>query len=227
MSLVKKMVKKLRATGLPVERRILRLPRAKHIKIVSKKFRTLAYSRRFKLFIKKNKGPLVKAFRLIEEKFGGLARGAVIESSEGIRIEKAATGSYKGVHNLLTAKVTFAGKQFFVKNCRSFAANENLSWAIKADEYLKKQDYKIGGFNVRVLMPHLVYLGREKAYVVSDFFSESEVAQVCDYRGKKHRELKSVLNHLRKTVAKQELDLIDLNAFYQPATRTILLFDLM
>jgi hypothetical protein len=78
--------------------------------------KVLGYSKPFKKLVRTKKGILSRTHQLINAHFEQLSHNRPIAEEEtGIRIQKAATGTYKGGVQLLTLKVTVDGREFFVK----------------------------------------------------------------------------------------------------------------
>ena len=186
--------------------------------------RGLAYSPEFKMFAGKNKGLIFNTAKLLKEKRREIEAGHAVERN-GVRIVKAKTGQFWG-NFPLTVSIKFGGKEFFLKETEKFKAECNLFAFQRIDRFLRANDYKFSGFNVRPIKPHFVYVGeKEPAYIATDFYSEAEVEQVCSM--KRNSELEKALKKLRKKLkAEMVSDAHPGNIFYNKKTNTLLLFDL-
>lgn len=105
------------------------------------------------------------------------------------------------------------------------------------NSFLKKRDYKIGKFNVRIIKPLLIYQrkGSRKAYLVTQFYKEGQVKQVRDIRfvnsieTEEHIQVRDILSSISKQANAEHPGLTEIaphNAFFQKTTNTSLLFDL-
>jgi len=212
-------------------KRKTRVRRELRLKVVESSKRALVHSRKFKAFIKNNRGVLSQSFKIIRTHYDKLLLGK--EASEGnIKIQKASTGEYKGRQHLMILKVTAAKKEFFLKISLAGRASKIIEGIKTVEYFLKKKGHKIGGFNVRVVMPHLIYEAPDKStlqrvYFVTDFYNKDDVVQLEDMKKSQLRDnifkvFLGIKNKLESFVQDMHLN----NAFYQQSTNTILLFDL-
>ena len=207
----------------------------------------LVYSPEFKRFVGENKPVLSQAYKLVRENFERLERDEeIVDEKTGIRIVRAATGSYKGrvtyltfkILTYLTLKVTAGSKEFFVKFLSSgFEARCCLAGYKRANAFLKQRNYSFLGYNVRVIKPHLLIaksrslLRGEAVYgiLVTDFYSPGEVVQVSDFAKTQLERISGVVDDLSREMLKAGVDVSDVtpkNAFFESRTNTILLFDI-
>jgi len=204
----------------------------------------LVYSPEFKKFVGENKPVLSQAYKLILGNFERLQRREeIVDKKTGIRIVREATGSYTGSVVILTLKVTVGNKEFFVK---AFATvpevMRSLAGYRKANAFLKQENYRFGGYNVRVIKPHLIisksrpfFEGRDRehrepvrGFLVTDFYRQGEVVQVIDLANRKRDSISSVIRKLSGEMkAVRVAGVFPENAFFEPKTNTILLFDII
>ncbi|MBI2530232.1 MAG: hypothetical protein HYW05_03775 [Candidatus Diapherotrites archaeon] len=223
-----------------------------NLKAIKRKNWFLAYSPEARSFIAKNKKVLRSIYEFVhnEDNIKRLKNSAIgIDVGGGIHIGYDATGLlYRGEPSVTsTLKVSVAGKVFFVKinKTNMEKAADVLHSTQVMEKYLRKRHYKVGEFNVRVIKPMLLYEPTGgKTYVATEFYKEGDVILIydmeyhnfADYRGikgglKYGRDLR--FSELRKTIQAIRMDdenkagdVFTHNAFYQPKTNTILLFDL-
>ncbi len=215
---------KRKALPKPVNRSIERLDQ---MSIKRSRGRVLGVSPQFKKFSKKQRGFVLEAKRLIEKNFEVLKEPGKKINSNGIRIERAHTGSHEGINNYLTLKVSVAKKEFFVKIAKTISIERNIKGIEIVNKYLKKKEGKINGFKVKAIMPHLVYSKNieQKSFFVTDFFNHNEVVMVRDLKNPENFKITRVLEKIGKENA-LIYDIGPHNAFYNPKTKTILLFDI-
>ncbi len=210
-----------------------------------------AYSPEARSFIAKNRKVLRSVYEFIrnEENIKRLRNSALrLDIGNGIHIGYGATGlRYKGHKTTSTLKVSVAGKEFFVKI--GYNNRENVTTLHQGmqfmENYLRKRHYKIEEFNVRTIKPLLMYEPPEgKTYIVTEFYREGDVISVydmerynfTDYNGPKSilksredprfQRLNNAIRSIREDTGNKIGDLDIHNAFYEPKTNTILLFDL-
>ncbi|MDP6671343.1 MAG: hypothetical protein QGI60_06055 [archaeon] len=183
-------------------------------------------------FFREHKRVIIPTYRLIRENFWALVGGEVREDTKrGIKIQKAATGSYKGKRHALALNVKVHGKEFFVKVFSKGAGWKILKGIDLVDKFLSKQDYKVGEFNVEVIKPRLVYEGpeHENGFLVTDFYSEGQVTQVADLKGALGKRASKTLDWLSTAVGSATFGVTGIhpnNSFYDHKSKTILLYDL-
>jgi len=196
------------------------------LKEIRKGKRFLGYTPTFKDFVKKNKSLLLTTFKLIKENERKLINGEPIEEGK-IRIQKAATGSQKGGHRRLTLKVDVAEKEFFVKITSGGEGEGIIKDFRRMQHHLKTKNHEINKFKVYLIKPHFIYDGYgDKTYIVTDFYNAKKVIQVADIKNYKIKDkILKAINELDKQTSKS-FDLTPLNAFYQPKTKTILIYDI-
>jgi len=199
----------------------------------------LVYSPEFKRFVGENKPVLSQAYKLILGNFERLERGEeIVDKKTGIRIVREATGSYKGQMAYFNLKVTVGDKEFFVKSfTRVFEDMESLGGYRKVNAFLKQKNYRFGGYNVRVIKPHLIisksrpfFEGRTvRGFLVTDFYRQGEVIQVIDLAIREFASISSVIRELGDEMfrAVGVYNVVPINAFFEPKTNTILLFDII
>jgi len=211
----------------------------------------LVYSPEFKKFVRNNRSVLTNTYRLVWENFERLQRGKeIVDKKTGIRIVREATGSFKGTRAIFTLKVTVGNKEFFVKAfTRVSEAMGILAGYRKANAFLKQKNYRFGGYNVRVIKPHLIisksrpfFEGKPvRAFLVTDFYRQGEVIQVRDLKKREFDSISSVLYKLKSEIFREAVGVADVlfreavgvadvfpeNAFFEPKTNTILLFDIV
>lgn len=195
----------------------------------------VAYSPRFKGFVARHRGALSAVSILLSKNFSRLQEAQVVgDAPHNIRIQRAATGSYGGHTNRMTLKVSVGKKQFFLKIPEGKIARAIFEGTRMMDDYLKRRNYRVHGFNVRVIKPHLlVDRGSGNSYILTDFFGENEVILAHDLPRRSITEARvrdtidSVLNELSYAFRDKKLGEISFfNAFYRPRDKTLLLFDL-
>ncbi len=83
----------------------------------SRSGRFITYSPAFKQLAARNRGALTRAFKLVEQNLWQLRRGQVLaDERTGLRIERGATGSSRGIGSMVTLKVSLPKeKPLFVK----------------------------------------------------------------------------------------------------------------
>ncbi|MFH1545545.1 MAG: hypothetical protein ABIE23_05695 [archaeon] len=184
----------------------------------------LLYAPAFKGFISENKGILSRFSNLFREKEKEIRKGEPAKEGD-IRIQREATGEYKGIGSL-PLKVTVGRKEFFVKITVARKAEEIAEKFRAVERFLKKKAYKTEGFNVRLIKPYLLLeKNSSRAYVVTDFYHEKEVIQVLGMSGKKGERIKKAVKNMYHK-AGRKFDIDTHNAFYHEKTNTILLYDL-
>ncbi|MBU1120538.1 hypothetical protein KJ660_01555 [Candidatus Micrarchaeota archaeon] len=186
----------------------------------------LLYTTIFKEFIREHKGILSRFSKLFREKEKEIRRGEPVKEGN-IRIQREATGDYKGIAiHSLPLKVTVGRKEFFVKITVARKAEEIAEKFRAVERFLKKKAYKTEGFNVRLIKPYLLLeKNSSRAYVVTDFYHEKEVIQVLGMSGKKGERIKKAVKNMYHK-AGRKFDIDTHNAFYHEKTNTILLYDL-
>lgn len=193
--------------------------------------------------------PVYWLIRKNYKKFSNLPKGKkFFDPKTGVTIEKNQTGRYAGGNTYLGLKVDFNGKSVFVKigntdSDRCFLATK------KAQSFLNRIGNKIGGFNVQVISPNLIYadekavrpfkpneLQSEHSFIVSDFFPSKNGYLLIDFQKKIGPKNwgKFDKSPIGKALTQLNLGLegvgvVDAglhNAFFNPKTKTIYLFDL-
>jgi hypothetical protein len=189
--------------------------------------RFLAYSPEFKEFVREHKGILVPTKNFFLKNFSmleALPEGQeVVDEKTGIKVRKELTGSYKGLRKDSTFKVVAGGKEFFLK-IRFWLTSFSMAGRIqKLDSFLRKRNYKINGFNVRIIKPHLMYEGPDgTSWLVTDFYNEGKVKMVEDFN------LRTLRPKIDKVLGDIPIgsDINPGNSFYEIKTNTIWLFDI-
>jgi len=165
-----------------------------------------------------------------------------------VTLERTRTGKYAGGNTYLGLKVDFNGKSVFVKIGNTDPDRCFLA-AKTAQSFLKRNGNKVGEFNVQVIAPNLMYadesavrpfkpneLQSEHSFIVSDFFPSRNGYLLIDFQKKigpkkwgefDRSPLGKALIQLRSEL--EEVGVMDAglhNAFFNPKTKTIYLFDL-
>jgi len=182
-------------------------------------------------FIAQHGNLIIPAHRLIRRVWRTIGETPVMDEKTGITVQRAATGRYKGQLNSGTFKVTFGGRQFFVKLFRQAEGWRILRGVEKVDNLLQQSNYKLQGLKVMPIKPHIIYdRGRRSGVLVSDFFGEGEVVQVAGMpRGEKKARIKRAMEELHMKMEENSVvvsGLNEVNAFFLPAENTVLLYDL-
>ena len=108
-----------------------------------------------------------------------MKRGILISDERfGIQIVKARTGSYEGADIEVTLKVSFKGRDFFVKI--NWEDTRMLKDSVKAykilNDFLKKRRYTYHGFRFGIIQPLIIYESkRNYTYTISDFYNSGDV----------------------------------------------------
>ncbi len=180
-----------------------------------------------KEFAVEHRGVFSLARKLIQEKFRFIEGGKIVADKDcKVAVQKAWTGKEPGTKNILTMRVIAEGKELFVKIASPYWIKANISGLLLADEFLRKQGYRFGNFNVRAIMPYKAATFKGVSYLATDFFRGGEVVPVSEAKNAKEIE-KCIKDIDRELSRKGVVDAIPENAFYHPKTNTILLFDLM
>lgn len=194
--------------------------------------RISAVAPEFERFANQNSKVFSRTIELINNNFEKFLMGKKIKDTKaGISIKHDYTGVYNGDIKEITLRVTAAGRDFFVKTVKRRHAERMVYASQIADEFLKRGNYKFEGYNVKVIKPLLVYQtpigeGKVRTYVVTDFYDKSEVEQLEYYGGSDapHGAMWRLGVELDKRGVREAHSE---NAFYNPKTKTILLFDLL
>ncbi|MBI2530427.1 MAG: hypothetical protein HYW05_04775 [Candidatus Diapherotrites archaeon] len=214
----------------------------KHDPLYTRKF--VAYSPEFAEFARKNGRALMKAVNLIRNNLTELEEGGkVADRKSGIYIQKAVTRIYRGRSWFPPLAVRIGGKAFFVKwfakDLKHMADNLNA-----VERYLKEKNYAIKGFDVRILRPHLLYKGPGGNLLATDFYNRNEVKSYTLRLGERSillplpraRKIEAAITELVSGLKRRGVSIYEdeekwnvpfsVNAFYQPKTKTILLYDI-
>ncbi len=190
------------------------------------------------VFMKKYKGAVSVASRLILSNLRKLKNGGVIEK-EGFVIRAEHTGKkHAGANNELALSVSFKGKTFFVKIGRDNGPETALAYQ-KAKKFFAEINNSVQGYHVEVVPYHLLYLKsnlsseKSRGFLVSDFFSSSKVALVEDIVRIQGEETFNK-SHLGQAVRKVKYDLLKLgvvdaethNCFVDNSNKKLYFFDL-
>ncbi len=202
-----------------------------------------AYSPEFAGFFRGNRRALMKAVNIIRNNIPALENGErIVDRKARISIQKAATGLYKG-RSWLNLKVKAGGKELFVK--WHMGDLESMAKTLHSVEnYLAEKNHKIMGFNMKIIRPHLLYTGSKKRVLVTDFYNRGEVRSNVVRLGKHFillpfpnaRKIEAAVSGLVSEMKSRGINIyveeekwkipFSVNAFYQPRTRTILLYDI-
>lgn len=190
--------------------------------------RFLAYSPEFKKFVREHREILVPTLGFFREnlaKLEAMPQGQeIVDEKTGVRIKKELTGSYKGMRKDSTFKVVVGEKEFFVKIRQGISATEIMGRTQKLDSFLREKGYKINGFNVKVIKPHLMYKEPNgTSLLVTEFYNEKRVKMVYDLKGRLRKKIDTVLENI---TGHSEGDFVPVNSFYEIKTNTIWLFDI-
>lgn len=216
----------------PAHSEPLKGPKIHQMRVRKGHGRFLAYNPAIKdEFVVHNKRVLLSTYKLIHENLASLREGRLIENKKnGVKIVKAATGSYKGGFNFTTLKVQTNGREFFVKIALWIEGEKLVSAAHAADKQLKKIGHKLDGFHLQVIKSHIIYddPSTHRTFLVTEFYNPGEVVQAFDLKGEELNKVSASLEKLKKNMAKIGIRGIGIrNAFYHQESNTILLFDLL
>ncbi|MBN1941464.1 MAG: hypothetical protein JW772_04760 [Candidatus Diapherotrites archaeon] len=192
--------------------------------------RLLAYAPGFKALLSGYKGTFLRSYELIRKEWGTLQQMKIVsDNATGIHIKKERTGSYRGQLHTDTFRVTAHGKDFFVKRVTKKELAQMLEAYDKASQALKKMKRAVHGFRVHLVKPIVAYETAQPArtFVVTEFYPEGKVKLVWDLRAKEIKVVEAVKELDRKMKQEGILDANEFNTFYNPKTRTILLFDVL
>jgi hypothetical protein len=187
-------------------------------------------------FMQKYGDKISVASQLILSNMKKLKEGQVVEKY-GFVMKAARTGEYAGRNTELSLCVSFKGKTFFVK----IGEQTNKSAAIaykKAKEFLAINN-RFNGYTVELVPYHLLYSNsrssnlKKRGFLVSDFFSSSEVSLGLDIR-KLEGDEKFHKSHLGKAIRSvreglNNLGVFDVgshNCFVSKSEKKIYFFDL-
>jgi len=192
--------------------------------------RLLATSLKAKRLVERNRGTLLNSYRLIRDHFKELEKGKHVEA-EGISIERAATGKFKGKKNIFTLLVKTREFEFFVKVFEPRAEVDIIRGLNVLEHHLRQTHYKVEGVNMVSIKPLLLYedLVGKRSFLVTRFLKESEVEQVSNMKksNKKSKISKALLRLRLKMDALHDVwEVADVNAFYHRETDTVYLFDI-
>ncbi|MCX6801456.1 MAG: hypothetical protein NTZ73_04680 [Candidatus Diapherotrites archaeon] len=214
-------------------------------------FAYLAYSPEFKRFVGRNRRVLIPTYKLIEDNLKLLNSGKpVVDRKSGITIQKARTGGrgtgWKTWHGTIRLKVTFRGKEFFVKRTNAEDAEMWLHAIGPVEKYLAVHHNRISGFNIRLLKPHLIYekelsdrevrvrknifVDDNPLWMVTDFLKKGEFVYFGDYSRKYKKQIEVIdkLNDLlHKKTRGRVGDIRGENCAYHPKSNTIFLLDIV
>ena len=192
--------------------------------------RFLYLAPKFATYFMRNKKVLRAVYRVISNdvELEKLRLGVPFEGHD-FRISNETTGSFKGIWHIAALKVSFARKNFFVKIMWGRKAEDALKGMRIVEDFLKRKKHSINNFNVHVIPAIMLYdeAVSFKSYLVSRFYKEGEVRQVCDLSGKLRRDIDDTLNIVNFSRERLGIDDIDShNAFYFPKDNSIGLFDI-
>jgi len=212
------------------------------------------YSQEFKQLVSANPRMLSQIRDIIETQLQSLKAGSVApwppKASPKLTILKSQRGQRGGQMHTLPLMVHFGDKRFFVKRLDFERLQTRLSISKKelaafmrrehkqrvevnreVSEFFKRQQNKLGPFNVKVSPYHLIY-GK---YVVSDFISSKSKSVADMWADPESPEefaiatkISAELGKARKTLGDPEgrkYDLTVQNTFYDKETKTITLVD--
>jgi hypothetical protein len=200
-------------------------------KIVNKS-RIKAYSNEWAKFNLRHGITIRKTYRFLDanlKKLKSLKRGESIITKDGVKITKEHTGSYKGNNNILTLKIDYKNKEFFVRIEPENAVSNQQHVFETVNEYLKQLNHKVNGFNIQLIKPHIFIrtADKQKVITVTDFYKPNEVTLGIDLPKQEQTHLNTALNPIARKLAFRGItDLALHNVFYNRQTKTILLFDL-
>ena len=216
-----------------------------HIKSTAR--RILAYNPLGKSMVTRHPRKMLEEKRLIEREGFKIPQGAVKTTKSGIAVQRLANGNYKGQPSTSTFHIRFGKKSFFVKYSMDYPKTQIANYK-KARKLF--EDKKINGYNVRILMPHIIYgehkpqdpakhLDHRPTFVVTDYLDARQGTLYKDHFDRnyaaKDPEVVHELGQLR--IAKDEIEEVlfhenisteqrDKNLFVVPGKKTLWLFDL-
>jgi len=168
-----------------------------------------------------------------------------VDKKSGITIETDRLGSLKGDNNIMTRKLTYKDKSFFLKEIYMEDITDIVHGYNLVQNYIKNnlKGSSFEGFNFHAIKPLFAYNNSPKfrAYLLLDNYGKEDgMEYVPDIKNPVlKKKLSGVIEKLRKQMKEHfevnkieigsytDLDVKDFNAFYHFKSKTILLFDFL
>ena len=214
-----------------------------HVKATAR--RILAYNPLGKNMISSHPKKMLEVKRLIEKEGFAMPQGATKTTKSGIAVQRLANGNYKGGYSTATFRIAHGKKVFFVRYSR-IDPKEHTQKHILARKLFENK--KINGYNVRVLMPHILY-GKPKqedlpksemdpTFTVTDYLDASQGTLYKDYFDRNYSTKDPKIVHELKEleIARKKIEIMlgvkqisfesrDRNMFVVPGKKVLWLFD--
>jgi len=192
-----------------------------------KPYATTALTPQFGEYSRRNAGLVVRVYKALLQKTRG--QKAIIPN--GVKIVETYTGTYGGTLSK-QFKVTFEGKDFFVKLIPNYSGQNHPEKYEQAEKLFRSVGYRVGRYKLALIRPHLVYSPISNdafRVVVTDFYNAGEVIHVTESGlpkeqfkekfGEEFRQLESLFLNTSITDTGRH------NFFYHKKSGTLLFFD--